>query len=382
MPNYQKVESTDIEIGAPLQKALYDKNGILLIKAGGIIASESHLSILFEKEIFCEGSEDANTWISPPTDQITEATNTFSALDNAKIKLNRAFDLFRRGKAKEEFLPRIKEIALSLQQACLHDKDAAIANLHLDYDTPYAVVHHLQAAILCEIVGKRLGVKEEARLKLVQAALTHDIDLLDIQHLLDRYTLPLPNQYAERIRNHPKASAKALQELGVTDKNWLDAVEHHHERLDGSGYSDSLAGDSIRIPTRILAIADIYSAMIRDRPNRKAILTKEALRKLMMDHGGKNDARLTQILIKEIGVFPSGVIVQLADKEIAVVKHREENGVFPIVYAFIDPSGNPMLTPERRDTAKPENKIKSILPFADYRGSIAIIRNLWINPPA
>jgi len=382
MQSYTKVSKEYVELGVPLEKSLYDKNGLLLIKAGGTIDSERHLSILFEKEIFCFGEGDEDSWLTPQIDDKRNNNEAFVAMDNAKTKLKHVFDHFRAGKAQEEFLPRVKAIAISLQEACELDKDAALANLHLDHGTPYAVIHHLQAATLCEIVGKRLGVNDAARLKLVKAALTHDIDLLDIQHVLDVYTLPLSHQHSERVRNHPKASAAILRELGVTDMNWLDAVEHHHERLDGSGYGDGLSGEAIKIPTRILAIADIYSAMIRDRPNRKAIISKEALRKLMLEFGGKSDVRLTHILIKEVGVFPPGAIVPLANDEIAVVKEQADNSAFPVVYAFIDSSGAAVPTPEKRYTVDPGNKINSVVPFANYRDSINTIRSVWTSVPA
>lgn len=377
--SYIQVESGDFDIGVPLRRSLYNKDGILLIKEGGILGSEQHRDILFENGVFCYDEPGEEQWISPLEQESDDEGNPFAQLDNAKIKLKRAFDLFRKNNAHEEFLPRIRGVALLLQLACDEDQDAALANLHLDYDTPYDVLHHLQAAVLCEIIGKHLKVSEKSRFQLVNAGLTHDISLLDIQHVLDRQILPLSDKELERIRDHPKDSAQLLRGLGVTDKSWLDAVEHHHERLDGSGYSDSLAGDGIRVSTQILAIADIYSAMIRDRPQRKAILSKEAMRSLLMEHAGQHDARLTQILIKELGVFPPGLIVRLATGEITVVKQREGSGATPIVYAFIDPDGMPMTTPERRETASPGNRIKSILPFSRVRSCFPIIRSLWMH---
>lgn len=378
MANYLKIAEGDIEVGVPLQTPVYDKKGTLLIKAGGTIETEHHLRMLLEKEVFFSVDEDASAKDTAQADSNEENPNVFVMLDTTKVRLKRLFDLLRAGKAHEDFLDRVKDAAITVQRACAQDADAALANLHLENDFPYSVLHHLQAAILCEITAKKLGVKDEARRKLVKAALTHDIDLLDIQHVLDRQTIPLSDNHQERIRNHPKSTAQKLRYLGVNEKTWLDAVEHHHERLDGSGYGDRLAGNEISIPTRILAIADIYSAMIRNRANRKAILSKEALRKLMMEHGGKIDNRLTQVMIKEIGVFPPGIIVQLANMEIAVVKNRHASGVNPIVYSFIDEAGKSVLQPYQRDTATPDYKIRSIVPFSSYQASFPVIRSLWV----
>ncbi len=382
MPSYHKLTSTEIRLGEPLPFSVYDKSGILLLKAGYSINVQRHLDILLENGLYVRPDEIASRPVAAKQERNREEANTFLILDTAKLRMQRLLEQFRRGNLREDFLKRIEDLAVTLQEACSHDTDAALANLHLDYETSYAVVHHMQAAILCEITAKRLGIKDEARLTLVKAALTHDIDLLDIQDILDRQATPLTPEQRDRIRAHPERSAKILRELGVTDETWLDAVAHHHERLDGSGYPDALSGEAVRIPTRILALSDIYSAMIRDRPYRKAMVTKEAMRQLLLEQGEKTDQRLIQMMIKEVGVFPPGAVVRLANNEVSVVKHRQESGLSPIVYSFIKSTGMPMLTPLRRETVAPEHRVEGIVPFSDYRGSIAVIRGLWVGSGA
>jgi len=378
MPSFQKIEEGDIEVGVPLKKAVYDNHGTLLVKVGGVIGSVQQLSILLDKEIFFVADQEARP--KPSVEVEDEDASAFEILDGNKVKLTRIFDLMRQGKAHDDFISRIKGIAASVQRACALDPDAALANLQLELDAPYTVVHHLQAAVLCELSGKKLGVKDEARRKLVKAALTRDVDLMDIQQLLDKQTIPLSDKHVERVQNHPRNSVARLKALGVSDKSWLDAIEQHHERLDGSGYPGRLSGNAIGIPARILAITDIYSAMVRDRANRKAMLPKEALRKLMLEHKGKVDERLTQVLIKEIGIFPPGVIVQLANKEVAVVKQRGVDGLHPLAYAFIDAEGMPLPSPHECDTTKPEFQIKATLPTSEFRGSLAALRNICMGP--
>lgn len=390
MTAFKPVGKADIRLGEPLPYSVYDKAGVLLLRAGFRINLERHLDVLIEKGLYCR-SEDAaalgrghgpggNARLAGNGDlsMAAEARNTFETLETAKLHLQRLFEHLRLGRNHEEFLSRIESIALTVQETCTHDTDAALANLHLDYDNSYAVVHHMQAALLCELIGKTLGVKEEVRLTLIKAALTHDLGLIDIQDTLDRQTAPLTETQKERINHHPLDSARQLEELGVKEAVWLDAVRHHHERLDGSGYPDRIAAEAISVPTRILAIADIYSAMVRDRPYRKAMVSKEAMRKLLIEQGSKTDQRLIQMMIKEIGVFPPGAIVKLVNGEIGVVKLRQENSAFPIVYSFLR-HDMPMLSPVRRETIKPEFNVDGIVPFSNYRSCIALIRNLWLD---
>lgn len=387
MGTFQSVVRTDIQLGEPLPYSVYDKSGMLLLRAGFTINLERHLNVLLEKGLYYQPEEAATARLRNngktlvghgDLNAASEAQNAFETLDMAKLRLMRLFEQVKKGQNLDEFLARVESVALSVQEACTHDTDAALANLHLDYDNSYAVVHHMQAALLCELMGKTLKVKEEARLTLIKAALTHDLGLIDIQDTLDRQTAPLTVEQKERIDHHPLDSANRLAELGVTDPVWLDVVRHHHERLDGSGYPDHIQADAIGIPTRILAIADIYSAMVRDRPYRKALVSKEVMRNLLLEQGSKTDTRLIQMMIKEIGVFPPGAIVRLVNGEVSVVKQRQENSAFPIVYSFFR-NGMPMLSPLRRETATPELNVDGIVPFSNYRGCVALLRSLWLD---
>lgn len=390
MGTFLPVSRTDIELGQPLPYSVYDKTGMLLLRAGFTINLERHLNVLLEKGLYFSPEEakaaraggNSNRLLVGHGDltAVSDAQNAFESLDMAKLRLQRLFDQTRKRQNLEDFLSRVESIALTVQEACTHDTDAALANLHLDYDHSYAVVHHMQAALLCELMGKTLNVKEDARLTLIKAALTHDLGLIDIQDTLDRQTGPLTLEQRERIDHHPEDSANQLQELGVADPVWLDVVRHHHERLDGSGYPDHIKAEAIGIPTRILAIADIYSAMVRDRPYRKAVVSKEVMRNLLLEQGSKTDTRLIQLMIKEIGVFPPGALVRLVNGEIGVVKQRQENSAFPIVYSFFR-NGMPMISPLRRDTVTPEFNVDGIVPFNNYRGCVALLRGLWLGAP-
>ena len=377
--NFRPVSPGDIRLGEPLPYAVYDGSGMLLLKAGFVINTEKQRDVLIQNGSYVSLEEARAKASRPnlPVATVSDEHNAFEMFDLLKVRLKRTFDLYKSGGLSDDFVQRIEGIALTVQEACTHDTDAALANLHLDYDSSYAVIHHLQAAMLCELIGKKLGVPEDSRMPLIKAGLTHDIGLLDIQDILDQQTAPLRMDQRERINRHTTDSECILTTLGVREKAWLDPVRHHHERLDGTGYPDALAGDAIKLPTRVLAIADIYSAMVRDRPYRKAMVSTEAMRKLMMEQGEKTDNRLISMMIKEIGVFPPGAIVKLVSGEVAVVKKRTGNTACPQVYSFIKPNGMPMLSPQPRDTAMEAHRIEGMVPFSAYKGSVVVLRGLW-----
>jgi len=376
------VDGDDVGLGRPLPFSIYDKKGVLLLKAGIVISLPRQLERLLDSGLYYSQSEAAASPRVRPAllpKAEPERVNAFEMLESVKARLFRVFVNFHSTAYQKEVLASVEDVALTIQEACAHDTDAALASLHLDYESSYSVVHHLQAGLLCELVGKRLGIKDESRLTLIKAAITHDIGLHDIQDVLDRQVAPLSEQQKSRINCHPSESVKILSELGVTDRVWLDAVLNHHERIDGSGYPAGCTGENITPPARILAVADIYSAMVRDRPYRKAMVSKEAMRQMLIDQGKTTDARITQIMIKEVGVFPPGAIVKLQNGEVAVVKERGENTMTPIAYAFMRPDDMPRLSTARRETGRAEFAIEGMLPFSRYKGSLSIIRGLWIG---
>lgn len=383
MTHLLKLGRGAIKIGEPLPFPVFDQHGNLLLREGFRVNLQRTLDALIQHGWHPRAPESQPAATArrlpgsaapsaPPTEQV----GTYELMELIKSRLQRAFTQLREGRS-EGFLTRIEGIALTLQEACTHDTDSALASLHLDYDTAYTVLHPLQAAILCELVGKKLNVGDDARLILVQAALTHDLALLDIQDELDRQLAPLTEAQRELVQSHPADTVALLKQLGVADAVWLKAVGQHHERLDGSGYPSGLGGDQLAAPTRILIIADIYSAMIRHRPYRKALVSTDAMRQLLTGQGEKTDSRLTQLMIKELGVFPPGALVRLASGEIAMVKERIANTASPIAYAFVRPDGMPMTVPVRRETARPEFQVQGLVPVDQYRGAARMLRGLW-----
>jgi len=379
MADLIKLARGRLRLGQPSPFSIYDQHGTLLLKAGFRVNRQPTLDALQTHGWHYEHGDPVPTGArhAPPgSGTSVEQVGTFELVDLLKIRLQRAIDHFRNQRA-EDFLKRIEGIALAVQEACTHDTDSALANLHLDDSTPYVVLHPLQAAILCEIVGQRLAVGDEARLMLVQAALTHDLALVDIQDELDQQYAPLVPEQRQRVHAHPEDSAALLRQLGVRDPRWLAAVRQHHERLDGSGYPAGVSGEALGTPARLLAIADTYSAMVHPRPYRKAAVSTAAMRELLMEQGGKTDRRLTELMIKELGVFPPGALVSLASGEIGMVKERQANSAHPVVYAFIAPDGMPLAVPLRRDTGRPEYRVQGLVPFANYKASVGLLRRLW-----
>jgi HD-GYP domain-containing protein (c-di-GMP phosphodiesterase class II) len=116
---------------------------------------------------------------------------------------------------------------------------------------------------------------------LVNAAMVHDVGKATVpQQLLDKPGKLTEGEF-EVIKRHPRAGYDYLKSHAHLPEAVLDAVLHHHEALDGSGYPDGLAGAQIAPLTRILTVCDIFAALVESRPYRSAQLPSSAIKTLV-----------------------------------------------------------------------------------------------------
>jgi HD-GYP domain-containing protein (c-di-GMP phosphodiesterase class II) len=98
------------------------------------------------------------------------------------------------------------------------------------------------------------------------------------------------------LRQHPVYSQNILEPLEGMDK-LTDYVRYHHERYDGSGYPDGLAGEEISLGARILCVADSFDAMISERPYSKKMTMEQALKELEKNAGTQFDPKIVKIFL-------------------------------------------------------------------------------------
>lgn len=101
-------------------------------------------------------------------------------------------------------------------------------------------------------------------------ALLHDIGKLAIPQILLQKPGPLDPREFDRVKRHPVLGAQLLAEIGAPEV-LVSIVRHHHENFDGTGYPDGLAGTTIPLGARVLAIVDCYDALTSHRPYRRAL---------------------------------------------------------------------------------------------------------------
>lgn len=136
--------------------------------------------------------------------------------------------------------------------------------------------HSERVCSLCMPIALRMGLAGKRLLYLQLAALLHDVGKLDVPpHILDKPGM-LSLQETLVIQDHSLRGEQVLRSISMPDAI-CQTVRAHHERFDGRGYPDGLAGEEIPLAARIVQVGDAFDAMTEDRPYRAA-MTPEAAR--------------------------------------------------------------------------------------------------------
>lgn len=379
----KKIVRANIALGEPLPFSLYDENGRLLLRRGIVITMPDQIDRLMARGALRDEAEapddPATPAVSPrPVLPAQDTQSPFEHLGTLILNLKHVIGTTLKNPEQIDVSARINKIALAVQDICLQDIDSALAAPCLDFQNPYIVVHQMMGAVLTEIIARRNDMPPDQRRSLVCAALTRDLGQIPIQSELDQHAGPLPDALRERMVQHPSQSAELLERAGVTDALWLQAVRGHHERLNGSGYPTALKEEQIPLGARILAVADIYSAMEKPRPYRnKAHFPQNALKEIYLRKDAEIDGQMAHILIKQIGLLPPGTLVKLKCGEVAVIKSPTMKAEGATVYSLYGKSGMLLSEPVRRDTALPSYEIAGLLPYSECRSAAITMKRVW-----
>ncbi|MFH1790585.1 MAG: HD domain-containing phosphohydrolase [Candidatus Omnitrophota bacterium] len=175
------------------------------------------------------------------------------------------------------------------------DRDAGIINILtdlIDRKDGYVTGHSCEVMNLCAAICRKLKLEEKAVAVIMQAAVLHDIGKIVIPGNILKKCGRLSDEEWQAIRKHPSVGELILKKAGM-DRHVCDIVKHHHARYGGGGYPDArISGGSIPMGARIIAASDAYDAMISDRPYRKALKKKDAIKELKACAGTQFDPKV------------------------------------------------------------------------------------------
>lgn len=165
---------------------------------------------------------------------------------------------------------------------------------------PYTSGHSIRVAKLAKAIAHDLQLPDSHIDDIEQAALLHDIGKIDPQY---SFVIAKPHDLSDDerslIKTHASHGAKLLEELSTVSQAVIVAVRHHHEKFDGTGYPDRLAGEGIPLASRIIMLCDSIDAMLSDRPYRKALPIDFVQSELVRCSGTQFDPAIVKVVLEK-----------------------------------------------------------------------------------
>jgi diguanylate cyclase (GGDEF)-like protein len=218
-----------------------------------------------------------------------------------------------------------------LQNTRLHGelRDAYLATVTLLAEAiqakdPFLRGHSDEVSDYVVAVAERLELEGTRREQLVFGSLLHDVGKIGISERILHKPGRLTPEEVAIVQLHPRIGYRLIEQVPALEP-MSQAVLHHHERYDGTGYPSGLRGEQIPLEARIIAVADAFSAMTADRPYRERMPLEEACAELERNAGTQFDAEIVRIFVEEVRKAPpqdgAPMLAALDDAELQV--HRE-----------------------------------------------------------
>jgi len=170
-------------------------------------------------------------------------------------------------------------------------------NKFLEAKDMYTSGHASRVLKYSELIASEINLRADRMDNLKNAAILHDIGKIGIDDSILKKTSGLsPSEYAS-IQEHVKIGSEIIDGIDFL-KGISKIVVQHHERPDGKGYPSGLKGSSICLEASILSLADVYDAMISDRPYRKGLSFDVAMEEIRNNAGTQFDKELAEVFVK------------------------------------------------------------------------------------
>lgn len=231
----------------------------------------------------------------------------------------------------------------------------------------YLFDHSLKQCLLSLSLAASAGYSRSQSIEIAQGALLADVGMMLVPEKIRLKRGKLTESELNEVKKHPMLSVSLLEHIHGLSEAVLIIPYQHHERIGGGGYPDKRAGSAVSRFTRIVSIADVFTALINRRSYRESLVPYQAMVSLLSMGGtGQLDGDHIKLFLKTMSIFPLGTLVRLTSGRVAkVVGPNPTEFTKPIVSLLTNEAGVPL--PRNAiaqiDLALSQEKIVEALPY-------------------
>lgn len=290
---------------------------------------------------------------TPSVSMAEELGNALTLINQSRTAVCSMFNEARMGNAVklDRAMPLVEEIAASI----LRNPGAFIGLARLKTADDYTYMHSVAVCALMIALARQLKLGEAEIREAGLAGLLHDIGKMAISSDILNKPGKLTGPEFTAVKEHPGQGHRMLLAAGGVSAIALDVCLHHHEKMDGSGYPDGLAGDQISLYARMGAICDVYDAMTSNRSYKRGWCPAESLQNMAKWSKGHFDPAIFSAFVKCIGIYPVGTLVRLKSGRLGVVVEQQagKSMLLPKVRVFFSSKSLTYIPPELINLATP-----------------------------
>lgn len=241
-----------------------------------------------------------------------------------------------RGLAKECIRSVNVKDSLTISRALIEEMmEKQIVSLDMQDVRPFddfTYAHTINVAVISCVIGIAMKLNSKDLFDLVNAAVLHDFGKLKVPEAIINKAERLTGAEYEEVKRHVSYSCEMIENNEEISEETKAAVRAHHENEDGSGYPNGLTSEEIPLIAKILHVADVYDALVSNRPYKAGYAPWEAVEYLMGGCGIIFDKEVVDNFVKVVPIYPIGTEVRLSNGEIGVViANKGNNNLRPVV---------------------------------------------------
>ena len=307
----QRISVGLLEPGMVAARNVRNAEGRVLVTSD-VVLSDTMISSL-------QNSAIGSIYVRNPLFQDIEAPEVVT--DDSRMKcgmaLQKVVAAYRKTKVLD--VQPLKNVLADLVSEVILNRESMIHQLDMRTYHDYIYAHSVSTCILSLLIAVNMDYSEAKLVDLGVGALLHDLGMMMLPDSLLLKMGNLSPEESARVQLHPEEGFNILRTVQEISTTAAHISFQHHERVDGKGYPRNLTADKILDYAKVTAVADIFDALVSDRPYRKGMLPHEAYEVMMALADKYVDREILNIFLTHVAIYPVGSVVQLGNGQHGVV---------------------------------------------------------------